>query len=94
MCMLGAGVNTCFAIYVHRLCCLDVYRAQTKSAHLLRGVQIRSKPRCMAVSSPSIISYVVCLRIGVTFASVLARTCLAVESPLEEGCRWSLQMGG
>ena len=58
LCMLGSGVSTCPAICVNRLSCHDVYRAQTKSAHLLRDVEARPEPRCMAVSGPTTISCV------------------------------------
>ena len=49
LCMRGADVCTCSAICVHGLCCLDVSLELTKSAHLLRDVQIRAEPRCVVI---------------------------------------------
>ena len=43
------------------------------SFKILRDIEIRSKPRCMAVSSPSNISYIVYLKIGIASAAVLAQ---------------------
>ena len=50
LCMIGAGVRTCSAIRVRRLCCLDVYRTQSKSTHLLQDVKVRAEPRCVVVT--------------------------------------------
>ena len=73
----------CSAICVHRLCCLD--RAHTESSHLIRDIEIRSEPPYVAVSSPSVVSSVARLRVGVASTSVLAK----------DGCArwWSRRWG-
>ena len=80
----------CSAICVHRLCCRDVYRAHTESAHLLRDIEIRSKPRYVAVSSLSFISTVTGLRAGVVSTSVLAED----GRPRRWSHRWGKGVGG
>ena len=54
LCTLGTGMRTYSVICVHRLCCLNAPRAQSKPTHLLQDAKVRAEPRCVVVARSSV----------------------------------------